>query len=344
MRAARAHFYSTMWRTAAKDIGAHLVSSGGDQMEIWHSGQRLVVNCNKTSIDDMEVAARAADKIAVHTLLMQGNIPVPRQISLGIDEIDRAVELLKSSTRPLVVKPGADTGGGAGVSTSIQTRYQLLKAIAWARAYARRVLIEDQIPGDCYRVLVMDGEVLDTVLRRPPTVIGDGISTVRQLIRCENNLRRRSGAAQGQVLIRIDLDLQNTIMVQGLTLESRPRDGEVVILKRVVNDNGTLENVSANGVLCPAILESARRAAELVGARLSGVDIMCSNTALPLECSGGAIIEVNANPGLYYHYRSTAVTFPVTEQVLRRYFNISTSCRGERQLASTPARSIQDML
>jgi cyanophycin synthetase len=94
-----------------------------------------------------------------------------------------------------------------------------------------------------------------------------------------------------------------------------------VLLKHVVNDNGTAENVSANGCLCAAIVESARTAAQLVGTRLTGVDIICQDPRIPLESSGGAIIEVNANPGLYYHYHPTELGFPMAEEVLRRYFN-----------------------
>lgn len=314
-------------------------------MEICSDGRRLLVERNQTSIDDPAVVTRAADKVAVRALLAQDGIPMPRQIGLSIGEVDRALQMLKNSGLPLVVKPGADTGGGAGVSSCIRTSGQLLNAIAWARAYGPRILIEEQIPGDCYRVLVMDGEVLDTVLRSPPRVIGDGASTVRQLVRRENKLRRRFGAARGQVLIRIDPDLRNTIITQRFRLESRPSKGQVVILKRVVNDNGTLENISANGILCPAILESTRRAARLVGTRLAGVDIICRDVTVPLECSGGAVIEVNANPGLYYHYRAAEAAFPVTQEVLRRYFNApAPPCHEERQLESTLVRFAQKVL
>jgi cyanophycin synthetase len=259
--------------------------------------------------------------LVVHDLLAHTGIAVTRQTIVKIGEIGKALDILKTSVLPLVVKPAANTGAGAGVSTCVRTPRQLLTAIAWARAYGPRILIERQIPGSCYRVLVMDGEVLDTVIRLPPSVRGDGISTVRQLVRYENKLRRRSGTSRSQVLVRIDPDLRNTIANQGFTLDSRPSVGEVVVLKHVVNDNGTAENVSANDCLCAAIVESARDAARLVGIRLTGVDIICQDPLVPLESSGGAIIEVNANPGLYYHYHPTDGGFPLAEEVLKRYFD-----------------------
>ncbi len=321
MRTLRACFYSAMWRAAADAVGARFVELPGDGAQISKNGRRLQVYQNKTSLDDPAVVARSADKLVVHDLLARTGIAVAQQTIVKVSEVGKALHILKTSALPLVVKPAANTGGGVGVSTCVETPRQLLRAIAWARAYGPRILIEGQIPGNCYRVLVMDGEVLDTVLRRPPSVRGDGISTVRQLICGENRLRRRSGTARGQVLVRIDPDLRNTIANQGFTLDSRPSKHEVVVLKHVVNDNATAENVSANDSLCGAIMESACTAAQLAGARLSGVDIICQDPGVPLESSGGAIIEVNANPGLYYHYHPTDTGFPIAEEVLKRYFD-----------------------
>ena len=117
-----------------------------------------------------------------------------------------------------------------------------------------------------------------------------------------------------------------------------------MILKQVVNDNGTPENVSANGILCQAILESARRAAQLVGTRLAGVDVICRDASVPLECSGGAVIEVNANPGLYYHYRAAEAAFPITQEFLRRYFNAPTPpCHEQGQFGSALVGPAQDV-
>ncbi len=68
----------------------------------------------------------------------------------------------------------------------------------------------------------------------------------------------------------------------------------------------------------------------MVGVRLAGVDIICRDPGVPLELSGGGIIEVNTNPGLYYHYRATDSRFPLAERVLNRFFNAPTvRQRGE---------------
>ena len=327
MRALREDFYKTMWRGAAEAIGARFSTLSDGTAEIWRGNQLVKVSANRTSLDDSATVSRADDKLLVSRLLARSGIPVPRHIVITIGEFDKALQMLRSSAFPLVVKPAANTGAGAGVSTNVTSERRLKVAVAWARAYGPPILIEEQLEGDCYRVLVMDGEVVDTVVRHPPRIVGDGRSTVRQLVRYENKLRREGGTLLSQGLIRIDPDLHNSLSSQGLRLGSRPAKGEVVILKRVINDNGTRDNVPANGRLCSAILESARKAVEVVGARLAGVDIICRDPRVPLERSRGAVIEVNTNPGLYYHYRAGDSIFPITEQVLNRFFNAATDHR-----------------
>jgi cyanophycin synthetase len=336
MRSVRARFYAAMWRAAAEGIGARFVELPRDGAQITKGTRRLLVCENRTSLDDPVAVARAADKLAVHDLLERTGIAVTRQTIVKSSEVAKALYILKTSAVPLVVKPAANTGAGAGVSTCVRTPRQLFAAIAWARAYGSRILIEGQIPGHCYRVLVMDGEVLETVIRHPPSVRGDGMSTVRQLVCRENKLRRRWGTTRGQVLVRIDPDLRNTIATQGLTLDSRPSKGRVVVLKHVVNDNGTAENVSADGSLCAAIVESACTAAQLVGTRLAGVDVICQDPSVPLESSGGAVIEVNANPGLYYHYHPNGVGFRIAEEVLKLYFDGPPMLRTESPRSESP--------
>lgn len=325
MRVQLEEFYARAWRGAAETSGARFKALRGGIAEIERGGRKMRVCANETSLDAAVTLELTKDKPAVQSLLARSGIPVPRYIAIEISQFERALGMLRSSSVPLVVKPAANTGSGVGVSTNVTTRHRLRAAVAWARAFGPRVLVEEQVDGDCYRVLVMDGEVLDVVVRHPPRIIGDGVSTVRQLVREENKLRLEAGMARAQVLIRFDPDLFNTLASQGCNVRSRPAKGEVVVLKRVINDNGGRENASANGRLCSAILESARKAAQLVGVRLAGIDIICRDPSVPLELSGGAIIEVNTTPGFYYHYHAAGASFLVADHVLNRFFSVASA-------------------
>lgn len=95
---------------------------------------------------------------------------------------------------------------------------------------------------------------------------------------------------------------------RGYSLDSVPRDGELVRLKTVVSDNHRDENVDAMAKLCRAIAEAA--AAQAVGARLAAVDLITSDPQAPLTRPGGAIIEVNTTPGFLLPLHETARRSP----------------------------------
>jgi cyanophycin synthetase len=317
MRALRDAFYGEAWRRAADEVGARLENLSATVAEISRGGRRLRVSGSITSIDDPVSLQLAADKEAAYRLLVDHGLPVPRHMvfdAVTAGELPPAASL----PRPLVVKPASDTGAGAGVSTNVATAGQWRRAVAWARAFAPRLIAESQIEGDCYRVLLLDQHVLDVVLRRPPLVVGDGTSTVRALVRRENRRRLEVGTRRAQVLVRRDPDLANTLAARGLRPGSRPARDEVVELKRVINDNSADENEAANGRLCPSILDAARLAAKVLGLRFAGVDVVCRDPGVPLDRSGGVVLEVNGTPGFHYHYHRSGPAFPVAERLLRR--------------------------
>ena len=310
-------YHVRMWQTAAAAVGAACRAQPDGVVEIREGSRSIRVRDNVTSLNEPAAVKRASDKARMLTLLAESGVPVPRGIVLTLEEFDRALRVLRTTQRPLVVKPAGSSGGGAGVSTEVTSLARLRSAVAWARTFSRYIWLEEQIEGDCYRVLVMDGEVIDTVLRLPVKIVGDGRSTIRRLIHLENKARLETAAQHPQVPIRFDIDLRNTLANQGFSLRSRPAAGEVIGLKRVINDNSSRDNVPANGRLCQAILDAACRAAAILGTRIAGVDLICTDPAVALEVSGGAIIEVNATPGFYCHTgRQDAATFPVIERVL----------------------------
>jgi cyanophycin synthetase len=216
------------------------------------------------------------------------------------------------------VKPAGGTGGGRGVTTGVQTVAHLARAAAAAAVYADELLIEEQIAGDNYRLLYLDGKLIDSFVRRLPHVVGDGKSTVAALVRQVNQERLANKAAVSQVLIAIDLDMRRTLAGQGLSLRSVPPKGQVVTLKNVVNENDAADNTTATHLLCPSIIEDGARAVRALRARFAGIDIVTKDPSIPLAQSGGVILEVNGTPNLYYHYKKADGCFPVAVHLLRR--------------------------
>lgn len=313
-------FYDRVWREAADRLGASFIPLGAGVSEIRLGRARVRVIENTSAIDDPVTLAVAGDKVLTYRLLTGQGLPIPRHAGFTFKTVGRAAEFLDASPGDCVVKPAGGTGGGRGVTTGIRTRSQLARASALAAVYGDELLIEEQKAGDNYRLLYLDGLLLDAFARNPPSVIADGRSTVGRLVDQANEARLMYGSGLSQVLLTVDFDMRRTLDKQGLSLRSVPAEGKVVTLKTVVNENCGSDNTSASHVLCESIVEAGAQAARAVGVRLAGIDVITSDPSVSLVESGGVILEVNAPPNYYYHYQKRDGVFPVAVHVLERLF------------------------
>jgi cyanophycin synthetase len=314
----REAFYQSMWRDAARTLGATCGSLGGGICDISLNGVSTRVADNTCAIDDPVTLALLSDKELTYQILEDEGVPTPPRARFSIKQMAPGIEFLKRAGSDCVIKPGRGTGGGRGVTTGIRTPFQLARATAAAAVYCDELLIEKQIPGDNYRLLYLDGHLLDAIVRRPPSVTGDGKSNIGRLFRRANQERLQNGSAISQELLTIDLDMKRTLARQGLALRSVPRAGEPIILKTVINQNCGADNSTATALLCPSVIEDGARAVRALGVRLAGVDIITPDPTKPLAEAGGVILEVNAPPNYYNHYHKRDGAFPLAVHVLRR--------------------------
>ncbi|GAB3376450.1 cyanophycin synthetase [Massilia agri] len=241
----------------------------------------------------------ASDKQLTKALLKEAGVPVPEgSVVTKVEEAQRAAARLKA---PCTVKP-LDGNQGKGVTVDCRTPEDVARAFAFAREYGRKIIVERFVEGRDYRVLVANGKVAAASCRRPAHVVGDGVSTVRALVERENENPAR-GAGHANILTRIALDDHAADMLrkQGFDFDSIPPVGVMAELRGNANlsTGGTAEDVTD---LLP---ESTRllcvRAAAKIGLDVAGIDIVCRDIALPLDAQRGAVIEVNAAPGIRMH-------------------------------------------
>jgi cyanophycin synthetase len=311
----RSHFYTELWRDAASQLGASIELLGDEILEIRLGQSCTYVQQNITSIDHAITVALAKNKAIVHRLLARQRLRTPAYCEFTLDEIDKAAAFVERAASKCVVKP-TNGGGGRGVTTGVIGSFDLARAAASAAVYGPNLMVERQIAGSVYRLLYFNGVLMDAVQRRPSAVVGDGKSTVCELIRFENQARLKTGPKLAHALIAIDLDVQSTVSDQGLTLSSVPRKGTEVILKRVINDNARHDNVAAKHLLCKSIIDDCAAAAEAVGVRFAGIDIITPDPSVPLSESGGAILEVNTSPSYHHHYYKRDGSYPVALHLL----------------------------
>jgi cyanophycin synthetase len=248
----------------------------------------------------------AGDKQLTKALLQEAGVPVPQGALVhSAEEAQRAAARLQGR---VAVKP-LDGNHGRGVSTACATPADVAQAYQLARQYSRDVIVERHIEGQDYRVLVAGKRVAAAARRRPPSVIGDGASTLRALVEQENRHPAR-GEGHSNILSTIPLDgaAETELRRQGYTWDSVPADGALVLLRGNANlsSGGTAEDVT--GLLPEETRELCVRAARKVGLDVAGIDLVCADIARPLQEQDGAVIEVNAAPGIRMHHYPSAGT------------------------------------
>ncbi len=260
----------------------------------------------------------ACDKEDTKFLLEQAEVEVPKG-----DIISRESSLEESCRYvgfPLVIKP-IDGNHGRGITVNIRNYEDALVAFRFAQKVSSKVIIEKYITGEDYRLLVINNILVAAAKRTPAHVIGDGKSTIEELID-EVNRDPRRGYGHENVLTQITLnDLTRTILAaSGLTENSVVEKGERVILKDTANlsTGGTAEDVT--DIVHPANVSMAERISKIIDLDICGIDIMTTDISQPLSDTGGAILEVNAGPGFRMHLAPTSglprnVAAPVVDKL-----------------------------
>jgi cyanophycin synthetase len=320
----QAALYRRIWGEAAAAAGAETEHLGNEFLAIRRDGAETVVRFHLVMMDHPSTIALALDKAVVHDLLARGGVPVPEQRHMGEVSTVDALAFIADSERGGVVKPANGTGGGAGVTCGVHSADDLTRARLAAQVFDSDVLVERAVDGDEYRLLFIEGELLDVVRRERPRVVGDGHSTVTELMAEENRRRLDAGESEVARLLRFDLDCALALGQDGLTARSVPPEGQPVVVKGTVGENARSENATVKGRLADSVVKVAAQAAAISRIRLAGVDLVTPDPTQPLEQAGGAILEVNGTPGLHYHYEvadpehATAVALPLLERLLAR--------------------------
>jgi len=247
----------------------------------------------------------ASDKDLTTRLLAAAGLPVPRQESVRTE--DGAVAAARRIGFPVVVKP-LDGNHGRGVCLDLQDEQEVREAWPIAREQSRRgyVIVESFVTGKDYRCLIINGRMEAIAERVPAHVIGDGTSSVQELVDLTNADPRR-GVGHEKVLTRIKVDqaAEEVLSGQGHTLDSVPAEGEMVKLALTGNMSTGGISIDRTFEAHPENVEIAEEAARMVGLDIAGIDFICPDITEPVRETGGAICEVNAAPGFRMHTHPT---------------------------------------
>lgn len=274
----------------------------------------------------------AGNKHLTKQILADYKIPVPIG-EIAYSEED-AEMLAESIGFPVVVKP-LDGNQGKGVTLDIRDPDQLRIAYKEALKHSKAAIIEKFITGRDYRVLVVGDKVSAVSERKPPIIVGNGKHSVKELVELENNNNLRGDDHEKPLTkIKIDVVARQVLQRYGIDENYVPEPGEIIKLR----DNG---NLSTGGTardctseIHPANSLIAIKAARAIGLDIAGIDITTEDISMPITRSNGAVIEVNAAPGLRMHiYPSEGQSKNVAADILDMMF-------PENQSHSIPIVSI----
>ncbi|MBE9223609.1 cyanophycin synthetase [Cyanobacterium stanieri LEGE 03274] len=244
----------------------------------------------------------ACDKEGTKTMLRDAGVPVPKgTVIYYLDELADAI--YDVGGYPVVIKP-LDGNHGRGITIDINTREDAEDAydLAAAASKTRSVIVEKYYQGNDHRLLVINGKLIAVSERVPAHVVGDGKSTIEELIE-QTNLDPNRGDGHDNILTRISVDRTSlgVLKRQGLDMDTVLEEGERAYLRATANLSTGGIAIDRTDDIHAKNVWIAERAAKIIGLDIAGIDVVTPDITKPLDEVDGVIVEVNAAPGFRMH-------------------------------------------
>ncbi len=271
-----------------------------------------------TSETGLMAVEMADNKKSCRKFLKELSIPIAKgDVVYSVDELKKFVGEIGF---PLVAKP-VDGNQGRGVTTNVKSYEAALNAFHLASKFSNGVVIERHMPGNDYRLLVIDHKVVAVARRTPAHVKGDGESTIQQLIDAVNSDEYRGDSHDSPLTkIRIGPTANSILDQKGYTLDTVLIKGEVLFLDHAANlsKGGTAEDITEQ--VHPEVIKMAERISHGIGLDICGIDVIAPTLDQPIESTNGVVLEVNAAPGFRMHLspsrgKSRNVAAPVLDML-----------------------------
>ncbi|WP_425059655.1 Cyanophycin synthetase [Sporomusa carbonis] len=274
-----------------------ILGYGAKQQRVWAT---ITGRTSSVAVD------LAGDKFLTNKMLQQNGIPVP--YGTVVTSLDQALEAFAAIGPPVVVKP---VGGnqGKGVTLNILDQAGLERAFILAARYDEQVLVEEYITGRQYRLCIVNGKLAAGAERIPAHVTGDGVHSIEELVEIAN-LNPARGRGHSRALTQLELDDTALAVLarQKLLPQSVPNAGKIVYVRDNANLSAGATAADITDKIHPDTVKLVERAVRLIGLDIAGVDVVVPDISQPVTTGFGAIIEVNAAPGIRMHLYPSAGT------------------------------------
>ncbi len=283
-----------------------------------HQQRIQATTTNRTNMISTDIAS---NKAATKKLLGEMGVPVPK--GFRIRDEDEIKSTVASVGFPVVIKP-LDGNHGRGATVGIETLEDAVTAfhVAQSQSRSKWVIVEKMLAGGDFRALCVDNKLVAVAERTPAHVVGDGASTIQQLIdRTNEDPRRGYGHENVLTLISVDESTEKILRAHEYTLETVLKVGEILYLKTTANISTGGTAIDRTDETHPENVFLFERIAKIIGLDVIGIDVIAPNISDPLRENGGGVIEVNAAPGFRMHLApSDGIGRNVAEYVIDMLF------------------------
>ncbi len=275
-----------------RGIRVEAVDAEAGYFRLTQGGRTVLCRESLSELTSAVALSICDDKSITRRLVSAAGVTVPAQLDGDASPAEIA-EFVKRCGR-IVVKP-ARGEQGRGISVGVSEPDEVADAIAAAKRVSETVLLEDYVEGEDLRLVVINYRVVAAAIRRPPSIVGDGERTVRQLIEAQS--RRRSAATGGESRIPFDAETERTLREAGYGLDDiLPTETRVAVRKTAnLHTGGTIHDVT--DIVDSTLVKAAIAAARAIDIPVTGIDLMVKSPKQP----DYAFIEANERPGLANH-------------------------------------------
>lgn len=271
-------------------------------------GKRSGITLSFSTSSDSQMAKQIqSDKQLTNRLtdrLMIPSAPWEKVVSL-----QHLKKIFPKYKKPVVIKP-TSFAGGRGVYMNIKTLKEAISAFEKIlkitndhpfQGQQNKIMIQEQISGEDYRILTINGKMRAVTKRVPAFVIGDGVKTIKQLIEKTNKDPRRDTQNPTHTLkpIIIDDPLIHYLQEQNLNLKYIPQKNEKIFVRKVASMSQGGITIDYTDKVHQQIKQISETLAHSLRAYVLGIDVICKDIKKPLTKTNGGIIEVNTMPEAY---------------------------------------------
>jgi cyanophycin synthetase len=153
--------------------------------------------------------------------------------------------------------------------------------------------VEEMYIGDEYRVLIFNDKVVSCVKKVPATIVGNGQSTIKELVKTFDKTRAKGFE------IKLDKTALKTITENNFKLDSVLPDKHVLKLRNNLNMSDGGRSIECTKEMSSRLKDICIKATAMAGLTYGGLDLMTKNLATTKD--DYVILEINPNPFYNMH-------------------------------------------